>query len=64
MYKEELKMKWNPQQNEFNNADLAIEEKPVDLPRNIIPPERNAIEQPNGINKNEFLKIKETLTNA
>ena len=57
-------MKWNPQQNEFNNADLAIEEKPVDLPRNIIPPEGNAIEQPNGINKNEFLKIKETLTNA
>ena len=64
MYKEELKMKWNPQQNEFNNIDLAIEEKPVDLPRNIIPPERNAIEQQNGINKNEFLKIKETLTNA
>ena len=57
-------MKWNPRQNESNNADLTTEEKPVDLPHNIIPPGGNAIEQPNGINKNEFLKIKETLANA
>ena len=44
----------NPQQNELNNADVAIE---------TIPPEENAIEQPNYINENELLKIK-TLVNA
>ena len=36
----------------------------VDLPDNIISPEENTIEQPNDINENELLKIKETLANA
>ena len=36
----------------------------VDLPDNIILPEENTIEQPNDINENELLKIKETLGNA
>ena len=54
----------NPQQNELNNADVAIEGEHVDLPHNIIPPEENAIEQPNDINENKLLKIKETLVNA
>ena len=54
----------NPQQNELNNADVAIEGEHVDLPHNIIPPEENAIEQPNDINENELLKIKKTLVNA
>ena len=53
----------NPQQNELNNADVAIEGEHADLPHNIIPPEENAIEQPNDINENELLKIK-TLINA
>ena len=54
----------NPQQNELNNADVAIEGEHADLPHNIIPPEENAIEQPNDINENELLKIKKTLVNA
>ena len=41
-----------------------IEGKHVDLTRNIIPPEENAIEQPNDINENKLLEIKETLVNA
>ena len=53
----------NPQQNELNNADVAIEGEPADQPRSMIPPEENAIEQPNYINENELLKIK-TLVNA
>ena len=54
----------NPQQNELNNADVAIEGEHVDLPHNIIPPEENAIEQPNDIIENDLLKIKKTLVNA
>ena len=54
----------NPQQNELNNADVVIEGEHADLPHNIIPPEENAIEQPNDINENELLKIKKTLVNA
>ena len=54
----------NPQQNEPNNADVVIEGEHADLPHNIIPPEENAIEQPNEINENELLKIKKTLVNA
>ena len=54
----------NPQQNEPNNADGVIEGEHADLPHNIIPPEENAIEQPNDINENELLKIKKTLVNA
>ena len=50
----------NPQQNELSNADVAIEGEHVDLPHNIIPPEENAIEQPNEIDENELLKIKNT----
>ena len=50
----------NPQQNELNNADVAIEGEHVDLPHNIIPPEENAIEQPNEIDENELLKVKNT----
>ena len=41
-----------------------IEGEHTDLPHNIIPPEENAIEQPNDINENELLKIKKTLINA
>ena len=41
-----------------------IEGEHTDLPHNIIPPEENAIEQPNDINENELLKIKKTLVNA
>ena len=41
-----------------------IEGEHADLPHNIIPPEENAIEQPNDINENKLLKIKETLVNA
>ena len=48
----------NPQQNELNNADVVIEGEHADLPHNIIPPEENAIEQPNDINENELLKIR------
>ena len=36
----------------------------ADLPHNIMPPEENAIEQPNDINENELLKIKKTLLDA
>ena len=36
----------------------------ADLTHNIIPPEKNAIEQPNDINENGLLKIKKTLVNA
>ena len=50
----EIENERNRQQNELNNADVAIE---------TIPPEENAIEQPNYINENELLKIK-TLVNA
>ena len=50
--------------NKLNNAVVAIEGEHVDLPHNIIPPEENAIEQPNYINENKLLKIKETLVNA
>ena len=50
----EIENERNPQQNELNNADVAIE---------TIPPEENAIEQPNYISENELLKIK-TLVNA
>ena len=60
----EIENERNPQQNEPNNVDVAIESEHVDLPHNIIPPEENAIEQPNDINENELLKIKETLVNA
>ena len=42
----EIENERNPQQNELNNADVAIE---------TIPPEENAIEQPNYINENELL---------
>ena len=35
----------NLQQNELNNADVAIVGKHTDLPNNIIPPEENAISQ-------------------
>ena len=54
----------NSQQNELNNADVAIEGEHADLPHNIILPEENAIEQPNDIIENELLKIKKTLNNA
>ena len=54
----EIENERNPQQNEPNNADVAIEGEHVDLPHNIIPPEENAIEQPYDINENELLKIK------
>ena len=60
----EIKNEKNPQQNESNNADVAIEGEHVDLPHNIIPPEENTIEQPNEINENEFSKIKKTLANV
>ena len=57
--------KWKEsQQNELNNADVAIQGEHADLPHNIILPEENAIEQPNEINENELLKIKKTLVNA
>ena len=36
----------------------------ADLPHNIIPPEKNATEQPNDINENGLLEIKKTLLNA
>ena len=39
----EIKNERNPQQNELNNADVAIEGEHVDLPHNI-PPEETAIE--------------------
>ena len=51
----------NPQQNKPNNADVAIEGKNVHLTHSIIPPEENAMEQPNDINENELLKTKETI---
>ena len=54
----------NLQQNEPNNADIAIEGEHGDLPHNIIPPEENTIEQPNRISQNKLLKIKKTLVNA
>ena len=49
-------------ENELNNADVAIEGEHIDLPHNIIL-EENTIEQPNDINENKLLKIKETLVN-
>ena len=51
----EIKNEKNPQQNERNNADVAIEGEHVDLPHNIIP---------NEINENDLSKIKKTLANA
>ena len=60
----EIENERSPQQNELNNADVAIVGKHTDLPNNIIPPEENAIKQPNGINENELLKIKKTLVNV
>ena len=60
----EIENERNPQQNELNNADVAIEGEHADLPHNIIPPEENAIEQPNDINENELLKLKKTFVNA
>ena len=60
----EIENERNPQQNKFNNADVAIKDEHADLPYNIIPPEENAIEQPNGIIENDLLKIKKTLVNA
>ena len=60
----EIENERNPQENEPTNADVATEGENVDLPHNTIPPEENAIEQPNDINENELLKIKETLVNA
>ena len=60
----EIENERNPQQNELNNAGFAIEDEHADLPHNIIPPEGNAIEQPNDISENELLKIKKTLVNA
>ena len=60
----EIENEKNRQQKEPNNADVAIESEHVDRPHNIIPPEENAIKQPNGINENVLLKIKETLVNA
>ena len=50
--------------NELNNADTAIEGEHIDPPHNIIPPEENATEQPNDINENKLLKIKEIFVNA
>ena len=49
-------------ENELNNADVVIEGEHIDLPHNIIL-EENTIEQPNDINENKLLKIKETLVN-
>ena len=46
------------------NADVVIEGEHVDLPHDIIPPGESAIEQPNDINENELLKIRETFVNA
>ena len=40
----EIENERNPQQNELNNADVAIEGEHADLPHNIIPPEENAME--------------------
>ena len=60
----EIENERNPQENKPNNADVATEGENVDLSHNTIPPEENAIEQPNDINENELLKIKETLVNA
>ena len=60
----EIENEKNPQQNELNNADVAIEGENADLPHNIIAPEENTIEQPNDINDNELLTIKKTLVNA
>ena len=54
----EIENERNPQQNQLSNADVAIEGEHADLPHNIIPPEENAIEQPNDINENELLKIR------
>ena len=60
----EIENEKNRQQKEPNNADVAIESEHVDRPHNVIPPEENASKQPNGINENVLLKIKETLVNA
>ena len=54
----EVEKERNPQQNELNNGDVAIEGEHAGLPHNIIPTEENAIEQPNDINENELLKIR------
>ena len=54
----------NPQQNKPNDADVAIEGKNVHLTHSIIPPEENAMEQPNDINENELLKTKETIVSG
>ena len=60
----EIENERNAQQNELNNADVAIEGEHVHLPHNIILPEENAIKQPNDITENELLKIKKALVNA
>ena len=60
----EIENERNPQQNQLSNADVAMEGEHADLPHNIIPPEENAIEQPNNISENELLKIKKTLVIA
>ena len=54
----------NPQQNKPNDADVAIEGKNVHLTHSTIPPEENAMEQPNDINENELLKTKETIVSG
>ena len=54
----------NPQQNEPNNADVAIEAEHVNLPYSMILPTENATERPNGINDNVLLKIREALVNS
>ena len=54
----EVEKERNPQQNELNNGDVAIEGEHAGLPHNIKPTEENAIEQPNDINENELLKIR------
>ena len=59
----EIENERNPQQNELNNADVAIEGEHADQPHSMIPPEEKPIEQPNYVNENELLKIK-TLVNA
>ena len=57
--------KWKESTTKWaQQSGVAIEGEHADLPHNIIPPEENAIEQPNDINENELLKIKKTLVNA
>ena len=51
--------KWKESTTKWaQQSGVAIEGEHADLPHNIIPPEENAIEQPNDINENELLKIR------